>query len=226
MFYTGTLASVTAWLGGDSTLEIGLGGTTRNTQYGALVATTLVSLSGTLQVFDFNGFSPAVGNSFDILDWPTNERVGTFSSVLLPPLAADRAWDTSQLYTTGVISVVASGLAGDYNHNGVVDAADYVVWRNGLGTVYTQADYSVWRTHFGQTAGSGSGATGFASAIPEPSAFVLTAVGFLGLSGCRRAGHDHFFSGRMFCALGVRSGSSVSGSVTDHSLIPIQSVRT
>ena len=36
-------------------------------------------------------------------------------------------------------------LPGDYNHNGIVDAADYVVWRKGLGTTYTQADYDVWR---------------------------------------------------------------------------------
>ena len=46
-------------------------------------------------------------------------------------------------------------LLGDDNLDGVVDAADYVVWRRGLGTIYNQADYNVWRTHFGQTAGSG-----------------------------------------------------------------------
>ena len=34
----------------------------------------------------------------------------------------------------------------------MVDAADCVVWRNGLGTTYTQGDYSTWRAHFGQTA--------------------------------------------------------------------------
>ena len=30
-------------------------------------------------------------------------------------------------------SVVAVGLAGDYNHDGIVDAADYIVWRDTLG---------------------------------------------------------------------------------------------
>ena len=40
---------------------------------------------------------------------------------------------------------------GDYNRDGTVDAADYVVWRSGLGTTYTQADYDVWRANFGQT---------------------------------------------------------------------------
>ena len=47
------------------------------------------------------------------------------------------------------LSVVASAVPGDYSGNGIVDAADYVVWRKGLGTTYTQNDYNVWRAHFG-----------------------------------------------------------------------------
>ena len=38
-------------------------------------------------------------------------------------------WNTVQLYTTGVLGLAAAGVPGDYNHNGTVDAADYVVWR-------------------------------------------------------------------------------------------------
>jgi hypothetical protein len=68
--------------------------------------------------------------------------------------------------------------AGDYNHNGIVDAADYVVWRNGLGTTYTQADYVVWREHFGQTLGSGLGASSN-NPVPEPSSVVMLFVGML-----------------------------------------------
>ena len=62
---------------------------------------------------------------------------------------------------------------GDYDGNGVVDAADYVVWRKGLGTIYTQNDYSVWRTHFGQTVGSGAMAN---AAVPEPATLILLIV--------------------------------------------------
>jgi hypothetical protein len=58
---------------------------------------------------------------------------------------------------------------GDYNGDGVVDAEDYLVWRKGLGTTYTQSDYTVWRTHFGQS--SRNGASFIANtAIPEPAA--------------------------------------------------------
>jgi len=63
-------------------------------------------------------------------------------------------------------------LIGDFNNDGIVDAADYVVWRKGLSIAYTQSDYNVWRAHFGQTANSASGASGN-SAVPEPAGLVL-----------------------------------------------------
>ncbi len=75
-------------------------------------------------------------------------------------------------------------LLGDYNADGTVDAADYVVWRNGLGTTYTQSDYNVWRSHFGQTAGSGSSlpaAQSLSPAVPEPAACMLVAIGLGGV---------------------------------------------
>ena len=67
---------------------------------------------------------------------------------------------------------------GDYNRDGTVDAADYVVWRNGLGTTYTQADYDVWRANFGQTIGSGAAvpdasAEPLSIAVPEPATLTL-----------------------------------------------------
>jgi hypothetical protein len=40
---------------------------------------------------------------------------------------------------------VSSIVPGDFNNSGTVDAADYVVWRKGLGATYTQTDYDVWR---------------------------------------------------------------------------------
>jgi hypothetical protein len=55
-------------------------------------------------------------------------------------------------------------LLGDYNQNGVVDAADYVVWRKTNGN---QAGYDTWRANFGRTAGSGLG-TSTSAAVPEP----------------------------------------------------------
>ena len=44
---------------------------------------------------------------------------------------------------------------GDFNHNGTVDAADYVVWRHNSGSA---VDYNLWRAHFGESI-TGSGAS-------------------------------------------------------------------
>ncbi len=110
-------------------------------------------------------------------------------------------------------SVAARELPGDYNGNGVVDAADFIVWRknvgaatlnnrdpNGMGVV-GPADYDFWRSHFGQTAGSGGGGLGggdaFAttSAVPEPNAIWLVAIGAVAAfssSGGRRLSRSNF----------------------------------
>jgi hypothetical protein len=61
------------------------------------------------------------------------------------------------------------GLAGDFNGDGRVNAADYVVWRK---TDVTQVGYDAWRMNFGATSGSGA-TTLSASQVPEPSAAAL-----------------------------------------------------
>jgi hypothetical protein len=80
---------------------------------------------------------------------------------------------------------------GDYNQNGSVDAADYVLWRKGdlaadsnNDTVIDQADYDFWRANFGNSS-AGAGAGG--SAVPEPAAVALLAIGLLAtISGWHR----------------------------------------
>ena len=59
-----------------------------------------------------------------------------------------------------ILAAVVAQLAGDYNHNGVVDAADYVLWRKNP-SVYggNPAGYNTWRANFGLTGGSGAAPT-------------------------------------------------------------------
>jgi hypothetical protein len=72
---------------------------------------------------------------------------------------------------------------GDYNGDGTVDAADYVVWRK---TGDSPVDYNTWRANFGQTAGSGTGiGLTFIAAVPEPSALIVLLTGILALFCCR-----------------------------------------
>ena len=89
------------------------------------------------------------------------------------------------------LQVVDAALqAGDYNGNGTVDAADYVLWRKGVGTTYTQNDYTIWRTHFGQTAGSGAAlpTANPLSAVPEPAILTMVLTALLLSMMCRRFG--------------------------------------
>lgn len=70
-----------------------------------------------------------------------------------------------------VLRAGGSPPSGDFNSDGKVDAADYVTWRNGLGSTYNQSQYTVWRSQFGQTFGNGTNNQGIA--VPEPPAVIL-----------------------------------------------------
>ena len=80
-----------------------------------------------------------------------------FTSILPPRLVIDYTLPTQ--------------LAGDFNFDSKVDAADYVVWRNTGGS---QQNYTQWRNNFGATSASGSIAN---AAIPEPATALLLMLG-------------------------------------------------
>jgi hypothetical protein len=82
---------------------------------------------------------------------------------------------------TDPLRPVDTGIPGDYNGDGAVNAADYVVWRKNNGS---QEGYDTWRTNFGRTSGSGSGALADA-AVPEPAALVVCGL-MLGILAMRR----------------------------------------
>ena len=87
----------------------------------------------------------------------------------------------------------ATTVAGDYNKNGMVDAADYVVWRDRLGQtgpglaadgdgdgVVDGGDYDVWKLNFGTADG------GLADAIPEPASLCILCSSLLIVLSSRR----------------------------------------
>jgi hypothetical protein len=86
-----------------------------------------------------------------------------------------------------IMPLTIGNLPGDYNSDGIVDAADYTVWRDNLGSTTSLPnddtpgvgpdDYTRWKTNFGQEAIVGSGAvTSSPSATPEPSCAILLAA--------------------------------------------------
>jgi T5SS/PEP-CTERM-associated repeat protein len=182
-------------LGSNAGLVIELGGLAIGSEHDALDVAGLLSLDGLLDVDLIDGFVPEAGNVFDVLDWGTLD--GEFAAIDLPPLAG-LEWNTSQLYTLGVLGV-ETGLVGDYNNNGAIDAADYTLWRDALTAgsfllndptpeSVDETDFDYWRAHFGETLGSGSGAG--AAAVPEPGTLATLFVGsILGLVARRRSSY-------------------------------------
>ncbi|MFO0790996.1 MAG: LamG-like jellyroll fold domain-containing protein [Pirellulales bacterium] len=67
------------------------------------------------------------------------------------------------LTTTSSMILNVTVLPGDYSNNGIVDAADFVIWRKNIGSMILvnrggditgpvgQPDYDVWRSNFGAT---------------------------------------------------------------------------
>jgi hypothetical protein len=99
--------------------------------------------------------------------------------------------------TQGVfVSNKVATVPGDFNFDGTVDAGDYVTWRNGRGTLYTDSHYDIWRANFGTSLSAGSGsalpsAEPLSAAVPEPAsiAFLATVAAVLSLSRSRHRRH-------------------------------------
>lgn len=94
----------------------------------------------------------------------------------------------------GHVPGVATTLSGDYNGNGIVDTADYILWRHALQTAtalphdstpesVSTADYDVWRANFGQAAAAGSFDV---ATVPEPTTIALATICGLAASFLRK----------------------------------------
>jgi len=89
--------------------------------------------------------------------------------------------DTDFFIKSMQILAAPPAVPGDYSRNGTVDAADYVVWRERLGTTFqlpnevagstpglvTDEDFTAWKARFGRTSGAGTGSAQTATAVPE-----------------------------------------------------------
>jgi hypothetical protein len=183
--------------GANGTLAFEIGGTTAGTQHDQLVIDGAAAIDGTLSVAlaDLGGgtFTPSAGNTFTLLT-ATEGVGGTFEELILP---GGFQWNVAYNENSVVLSVAGLGLTGDYDKNGVVDAADYIVWRGSVGDtgstlaadgngdmVVNQDDYAVWRGNFGKTS-QGAAAMGPGS-VPEPSGQFLALFIACGLALSRK----------------------------------------
>jgi hypothetical protein len=198
MLGTGGSTGLAGDLTSTGTLAIDLAGAAANS-YDAWNITGTATLSGVLSVDAIAGFTPTSGQSFTVL---TAASVGAASLTLGGPDA--NLFTLIKNPTSLVLQAVSAvGVAGDYNGDGTVNAADYTVWRNNLGGSASALlnrdpnnggninanDYAFWKSRFGATSGSGSGGlAGSAGSVPEPSALLMLLVGLAGMGFRRRGG--------------------------------------
>jgi autotransporter-associated beta strand protein len=160
--------------------------------FGRLGVAGQATLAGTLEFALAEGFVPA-GASFDILDW--GSLVEDFDAIVHPDLPGFN-WDFSQLYATGVVSLVAApAFESDFDGDGDVDGDDLSRWQDGFGIGTTRdqgdadgdldvdgGDFLVWQRQ------TGAGVSGLSAValVPEPSCLALL-LAFAGCGGvCRR----------------------------------------
>jgi autotransporter-associated beta strand protein len=166
-----------------------------------------VEISGaTVDLLDANSLSIISGATLDILPVGSvtagqyviamaNSISGMFT--LNAPAGFSVAHSTTNIVLTA--PSISAGVAGDYNGNGVVDAADYTVWRNYLNQpttlqntdptdtdgMVTTAEYSFWKSRFGATSGTGSLGPE-AGSVPEPASCALSLMTLVAVWGAAR----------------------------------------
>jgi len=92
-------------LGDTNDLTMELAGTTPGTGYDHLNVLGTAELGGNLNIVYYGGFSASLGQTFDLFDFATT--TGSFASLSLPALGSGLVWNTSSLYSDGLISVQA-----------------------------------------------------------------------------------------------------------------------
>jgi len=207
-------------LNSGATLRMQINGTANN-QFDRIESQGSVALGGTLDVLVNPGacagndpcgatanpiWNPALDETFDII------------KLVLPAATGDYDGNGSvgiedfNLWRSGFGTTIAAGTGADGNRNGVIDGADYVIWRKNQGVVpalgnitgtfssinivdpsgyltglgYTlQAIYGASTVQLKVVQAAGSGA-GLAGAVPEPATIAWLALGFPALLLRRR----------------------------------------
>lgn len=146
----------------------------------------------------YGGPVPGDGGHFaantQSLVWATDDIV---SEAVLDPssLSGVRKYltkiDTALLRDLGyqvLASFAPPILAGDYNDDGLVDAIDYAVWRDALGSdleaadgdgsgEVDAADFAIWAANYGASSSPESLAASAVASLPEPTTAALLLIG-------------------------------------------------
>lgn len=161
----------------------------------------VATLDGSLLLTLEGGFAPDATDTFVLLD--ADSLVGEFANngigdrVMLVDGSGSFVINYDVVNGTVTASDFLTGLAGDYNADGVVDTADYTVWRDNVGAnagtllndtdggVIGQAQYDTWSANYGSSLTAQT--TSQSLAVPEPSTFGILIAGLAGAALRRRA---------------------------------------
>lgn len=148
----------------------------------------------------------AVGNFDDptfpwMLTATSSETYNPLISGLRISTRAEANYTISNVWIGDAATMLPATLTsqGDFNHDGMVDGADYVMWRNSLGQAGANLaadgngnylvdadDLITWRNHFGQAVAAGAGGWSMAAEVPEPAAGGWLLMGICALGTGRR----------------------------------------
>jgi hypothetical protein len=142
------------------------------------------------QMFFNTQFETQGGNGWirivEFLEDGETVRVRTYS-----PLLGIERTDPQWSFEFKISSLPDNSVTGDYNGDGVVDAGDYSLWRDTLGStvnlaadgdgngMVNQLDYNIWAANYGAQPTS-------TLQTPEPAAQALVVIGMSLLSNSRR----------------------------------------
>ncbi len=142
------------------------------------------TLAGSLSLNIDPSFTPTTSQSIELI-----HADGGVTGEFIPPIFPNvEGVQYGLVYgPNGLILDVQVGqstlLDGDYNSDGVVDAADYTVLRDGFGVSFFQQDYDIWRANYGRTSGEVIAAP---QSAPSPSSLACLLAASVTLLGRRR----------------------------------------
>ncbi|MEM8944455.1 MAG: sulfatase-like hydrolase/transferase [Planctomycetota bacterium] len=134
------------------------------------------ALSGTLDVFEIDGFAPNVGDTYTVLS-ASGGVTGEFDAVNLPALVG-LEWLVDYTANDVTLSVI---YGADFNSDGAVNGADFLIWQRGSGLtgqtdntngdadgngIVDLHDLQIWQSRLQSQLGVSSSA---AAAVPELS---------------------------------------------------------
>lgn len=185
--YTGGHLHHSFFNSGYATGSVNLPGMSSRSQYGWMTQLGPTDFSLVMQV-NLPGVAVSVHPRYWYWDWEgVAFEDGHWDLEVTPEVFGSGAGQLA-LYAYSVCAV------GDFNCNGEVDSADYVLWRKSFGQMganlpaddsgplgvpdglVDEYDYEVWRANFGDGYLAASGTSMTISNVPEPTAPVLVGI--------------------------------------------------